>query len=155
MNKGKILKVRHGHDANCSSYAYMGYILVAFLGYAALLCALVATQTALRARKWAGEPWLGKAKIGLWVLPHLVGIGLLLVTAFESGAMNYGSSVCVGGLVLVMLITMGVGVFKIQAAHGVHAADELCPECGRPTAAEPECPWCGANLAGHTRLPAS
>ena len=41
MSKGRILKVRPGHDANCSTMAYMGGILVSILGYAMILTMLI------------------------------------------------------------------------------------------------------------------
>ena len=113
MKKGKILKARPGHDANCSSHAYIGYILVNLAAYGALLLVLVLAQVALRAKHLADKPWLSKLKLGLWIVPHLLGIGVTLFLGFESGAMNYGSSVCVGGVVLMMLIGMSVGFVRI------------------------------------------
>ena len=152
MNKGKILQVRPGHEANCSSHAYIGYILMTFVGYAALLGVLLVTQVAMRAGRFAGKPWLGGVKIGLWVIPHLVAVAILLVASFEVGAMNYGSSVCVGGLALVMLIGMGVDWADIAAKPGAErkAAGILCPNCGhrvRPRGAW-SCPECWFDLTG-------
>ena len=150
MSKGKILKVRPGHEANCSSSAYIGYILITFVGYAALLGVLLVTQVAMRARRFAGKPWLGKAKIGLWVIPHLVATAILLIVSSEVGAMDYGSSVCVGGLALVMLTGMGVGWAKIAAKPRAarKAAGILCPNCGRQVGSRSawSCPECEFDL---------
>ena len=113
MKKGKILKVRPGYDANCSSHAYIGYILVNLAAYGALLLVLVLAQVALRAKRLADKPWLDKLRLGLWIIPHVLGIVIVLALGYESGAMNYGSSICVGAVGVVMLAGMGVGWARI------------------------------------------
>lgn len=157
MNKGKVLKARPGHDANCSSSAYIGYILVNFAAYGALLLVLVVAQVALRAQRLADKPWLNKLKLGLWIVPHLLGIGVTLFLGVESGAMNYGSSVCVGMVVLMMLIGMGVGWAKIAAKQEAAQKEAwiLCPNCGYQAGSRSAwtCPECGFDLtAGRLAL---
>jgi hypothetical protein len=126
MNKGKILKVRPGHDANCSGMAYMGGVLIGMFGHGLLLMTLIPVQIAVR---WK---WKLRTRIALWVVPHLVAIAVLLVWGFRSGAMEYGSLVFVWGLVILMLIALAVGWGVIAARHKAPArASDLCPRCGR------------------------
>ncbi len=150
MNRGKILKMRPGRDANCSSYAYIAEVMVSFVGYGVFLLVLVVAQVGLQARRLAAKPWIGRLRIVSWVIPHLVAMPVLWIWASGTGATNYGSVVCIGALELALLIGLGVGFFKIRSSQAARAAAELCPECDRPTtASEAECPWCGADLTGY------
>lgn len=114
MNKGKLLKFRPGRDANCSSYAYVGLFLVGIMGYLLLLGVSVIVQIVLRTQKLRSQ--IGtNTRIGLWVTPHLLAVAAFLYWSFTSGAMEYGSIVCVGPITLLMLIGLGVGWATIVA----------------------------------------
>lgn len=105
MNRGKILKVRPGHDANCSAMAYMGGVLVGFLGYALLFGIMVFVQLRLETGRLGSKLVL----MALWFIPLVLALAAFLTWAYTSGAMAYGSAVCVFPVALVMLIGMVVG----------------------------------------------
>jgi hypothetical protein len=109
MKKGRILKVRPGQDANCSSYAYMGHLLISYGAYLVFLLALAVAQLALSVKRLAAKPWIGQLRTGLWVIPHLLAIPILWIWASSEGVTNYASVVCVGVLELGLLISLGVG----------------------------------------------
>ncbi len=149
MRKGKILKMRPGHNANCSSYAYLGGILVGFVGYMLLLPILAVVQSSLRTRSLGSKLGVGTLRIAWWIVPHLLVLAALLAWAFASGAMEYGSAFYVGGLALIMLIGMGVGWARIATkSRAAQKAASICPRCGgQVIPADSECPWCELDLA--------
>ena len=122
MSRGKILKVRPGHDANCSAVAYMGGILVSILGYA-MLWGILAFVVLYSWPRRLGTI-LGKGgKLALWLVPQILALAAFLYWAFTSGATNYGSVICVWPLALIMLIGMGGGwVLISRAAKGTKRA---------------------------------
>ena len=60
MNKGKILKVRLSHEANCSSISYIGHVMVSYGAYLVFLLVLAVAQVALQAKRLATKPWIGR-----------------------------------------------------------------------------------------------
>ncbi len=151
MNRGKILRVRPGHDANCSAMSYIGEVVVSYVGYGAFLLALVGIQVALQTKRLAAKPWIDWLKIVSWVIPHLVAMAVLWIWASGTGMMGYGSAACVGVLELAMLISLGVGWARITAKPRAarKAAGILCPNCGRQVGSRSawSCPKCGFDLA--------
>lgn len=115
-SKGRILQVRLGHDANCSALDYMAGIITSYMGYLMLFLLLVVAQVVLMIKSLAEKPWIGRLRMGLWVIPHLLALAALLFWAFDSGAMRYASFICVGALVIVMLVSLGVGALLIRKA---------------------------------------
>ena len=150
MNKGKILKLRSGRDANCSSSTYIGAILISFVVYLGLLGLLAIVQAFLRTRQLTGR--LGpRTRVAWWVVPHLLILTVFLVLAFLSGAMNYGSSLFVMVLAVIMLIGLTVGWRRVETSSRAaeKAARVDCPICGYHAQLEDaeSCPECGSNLA--------
>jgi hypothetical protein len=125
MNKGRILKVHHGHDANCSAISYMGHVIVSYGAYLAYLLLLLVVQLTLLAKRLATKPWIGRLRVALWIIPHLVAMPVLWIWASGTGMTNYGSVVCVGVLELALLISLGVGWTKIARRSRAKQPDEL------------------------------
>jgi hypothetical protein len=117
MNTGKILKLRPGRDANCSAMDYLGGVLVGFVAYMALLVVLSIVHAVLRSKGVAAK--LGKRMVWVWVPPQAAVLIIFLIWAFQSGAMEYGSVICVVPLALIMLI--GMVVSAIVSARSVPA----------------------------------
>ena len=115
MHKGKILKMRRGHEANCSSMSYMGHVLASWAGYAVFLTGLVGAQVVLRIGRLAARPWSGPLRLGVWVLPHMIAIPALWIWASGTGMTGYATVVCVGLLELALLISLGVGVVRLRS----------------------------------------
>ena len=168
MNKGRILKMRPGHDANCSSYAYIGHVMVSYGAYLVFLLVMAAAQfpvliMRLAAKPWAAKPWIVRLMIGLWVIPHVAAMPILWNWASGTGMMNYGSAVCIYVLELAMLANLGVGCAVIaglpRAVRGkslppkVQQAARSCPGCGADVAASDlSCPFCRSDLASAGEL---
>ena len=151
MNKGRILKMRPGHDANCSAMSYIGEVMVSYGGYLVFLLVLVMAQLALLVSRLAAKPWIGRLRVALWVIPHLIAMPILWIWASGTGMMGYGSAACVGVLELAMLISLGVGWARITAKPRAaqREAGILCPNCGRQVRSRSawSCPKCGFDLA--------
>ena len=158
MNKGKILQVRPGHDANCSAMSYIGHVLVSYGAYLVFLLALVAAQLVLLIRRLAAKPWIGRLRIALWAIPHLAAMPILWIWASNEGVTSYGSVVCIGALELALLISLGVGWVIIarrsrasepkRLPPKVQQAAHFCPSCDADVAASVStCPFCGFDLA--------
>lgn len=109
MNKGRILKVHHGHHANCSAISYMGHVIVSYGAYLAYLLLLLVAQLTLLAKRLAAKPWICRLRVGLWVIPHVVAMPMLWIWASGEGVTKYASVLCVGVLELVLLVSLGVG----------------------------------------------
>jgi len=151
MNRGKILKVRPGHDANCSAISYIGHVLVSYAGYGVFLSVLVVVQGALQASRLAAKPWIGRLRIASWVIPHLMAMPILWLWASNEGVTNYGSVVCIGALELALLISLVVGWAKIarplRTEQPTQKATCSCPGCsGEVTTSAVFCPFCGFDL---------
>jgi len=114
MNKGKILKLRLGHDANCSAMSYIAEVMVSYGGYLLFLLVLVVAQVALQAKRLATKPQIGRLRLILWVVPHLVAMPFLWIWASGTGMTGYASVICVGVLELALLISLGVGWVTIS-----------------------------------------
>jgi hypothetical protein len=163
MNKGKILKVRPGHDANCSSHAYILHVMVSYGAYVWFLLVMAAAQfplliMRLAGKPWAAKPWIVGLMIGVWVIPHVAAMPILWNWASGTGMMDYGTAVCIYVLELAMLVSLGVGCVVIaglpRALRGkslppeVQQAARSCPGCGADVAAsDSNCPSCGFDLA--------
>lgn len=115
MNRGRILKVRPGHDANCSSYAYVGAFLAGIFGYA-MLWATLAFVLLISWPRRLGTMLGKRGKIALWYVPNVLALAAFLYWAFTSGAMDYGSVICVGPMALIMLVGMVGGWAVISKA---------------------------------------
>ena len=131
MNKGKILKIRPGHDANCSGMAYMGGVLVGLFGYV-MLWAILAFVLLLSWPRRLGSILGQGGKMALWFVPQVLALAVFLYWAFTSGAMDYGSVICVGPLALIMLVGMvGGWALVSKAAKGIRRP----PETAEPPSA--------------------
>ena len=158
MNKGKILQVRPGHEANCSAMSYIGHVLASYVAYVVFLLALVVVQLVLLIRRVAAKPWIGRLRIALWVIPHLAAMPILWIWASNERVTSYGSVVCIGALELALLISLGVGwliIARLSRASQpkrlppeVQRAARFCSSCGADVAAsDSNCPACGFDLA--------
>ena len=117
MNAGKILKVRLGHDANCSSLTYLGGVIVSYSAYLALVLTLVIIRVILRKTGLAAKLGRRKTLMLVWVIPQALALVALLVWAIWSGAMMYASFLCVGVLALVIIAVTIVGYFRDMAGE--------------------------------------
>lgn len=110
MSKGKILKIRVGHEANCSSEMVVMYML-ALGGVTYLPMSLI--TTAVQAAKLRTDTPRGWKRLLYWFVPQIVGLGL---TAYFV-RLAFNSSYSVIGPV-VMALTMGMSLFvSITASY--------------------------------------
>ncbi len=107
MKQGRVLKIRPGRDANCSSEAYIGVVLVSYTAYAVLFLVLLLAEGTLSIRRW-GER-LSKVRMWVWVAPQALAVAVLLGFGYYSGAMDYASGLFIWFLVGLAMAAIGIG----------------------------------------------
>ena len=127
MEKGKILKVRFGHEANCSAGAFLTMILYVSAATYLPMTLIVSGIQAHQVRK------RGEISKNLKWVPHIVGILItlgLLIIAFSSsfGRVFLGLVAVVLGGVFSIAVFIGaklapkIGYWNMLVVPGIHVA---------------------------------
>lgn len=116
MNKGKILKIRMGHEANCSSGMVTLFLLM--IG-AATYVPLSLITAVVQAKKMPGEAPQGKKRLIYLIIPQVLGLAITAFLAYEAFTMGYNPK----GPFAVVLI-MGIA-FALSIAVGYKLASRI------------------------------
>jgi hypothetical protein len=116
MQKGKIVKVRVGHEANCSSGMIAMFLL---MGGAATYLPLALISAVVQASRLSEKGRENSAKLMYWLVPQLLGLGLTAFGVYFALTSGYG----VSGPLLIALI-MGVS-FAIAVSVGYKLAPRI------------------------------
>lgn len=116
MQKGKILKVRMGHEANCSSGMVVVFLLM-IGGVAYLPLSLI--TAAVQAAKLRGDASHTRKRVLYWVIPQLLGLGVVVAMLYVTFTGNYGTTVP-----LIVALALAIS-FAMSVTAGYWFAPEL------------------------------
>jgi len=116
MHKGKILKIRIGHEANCSSGMVAMFMLMVG-GVTYLPLSLI--TAAIQASKLRADVARTGKRIGYWVVPQVLGLGVAAFLVYWAFTSNYA----VTGP-LITALAMGLS-FALSVTAGYRLAPRI------------------------------
>lgn len=108
--KGRILRIRMGHEANCSSGMISGFFLMCGSGVYLLLSLITSTVYAVvRTNMVKRDEQDSKMPIAYWTVPQLPGLGLAILLGWIAFADN-AAYLTIGALAMSVFLALSTGV---------------------------------------------